>query len=198
MKIARISEDGKLLLKNEIVETNSASSSLTESSFSMTELIEIDGVKKGMKVRYIREYMRGNSKNSSNHWRQMEAYDENGVNVALGKPASNDSWTDGITDAGHFSMGDDNTIPAELDLESIYNIHELKSYHFADRRIYYNILLQVSTDNINWTTVFDSNVDGEYQEIAVGKTTVLESKSGVRITENGSLEVIELIEGADL
>jgi hypothetical protein len=127
------------------------------------------------KIRYIRDYLQGNTVNTTNHWVEIQAYDTNGVNVALGKPVLGDTTsariTDGITDSSVYAGVVDASRPCyvEIDLGNLYDISYIKVWHYyADGRTYYNTRTDVSHDYSHWITVFNSGDEGEYQETAVG------------------------------
>ena len=41
-----------------------------------------------MKIRYIRDWLVGNSRNNDKHWIEIQAYNFESVNVALNKPVT--------------------------------------------------------------------------------------------------------------
>lgn len=63
----------------------------------------------------------------------------------------------------------------QVDLGQQYTLDYIKVWHFyKDGRSYHDVKTQVSEDGVNWTTVFDSNVSGEYQETSSGHTLCLD------------------------
>lgn len=128
-------------------------------------------------VRYIRDWENGSSSNTGNHWYEIQAYAD-GVNVALGKPASTNGTisggtylTDGITSGGYMGAGSDLLAYAQVDLGQVfYNIQSIKVWRYHnDGRTYHETKTEVSPDGITWYTVFDSYIEGEYAETAAGK-----------------------------
>lgn len=58
----------------------------------------------------------------------------------------------------------------KIDLKGTYTIDKIKVWHYwADGRTYHNTKTEVSEDGLNWTTIFDSAVSGEYKETEHGK-----------------------------
>lgn len=144
----------------------------------------------GMKIRYIRDTVSGSTANSSNHWVEIQAYDINEVNIALGKSASSSLLTDGSTSSSPYYSGG----PATVDLGSVEIVNYLKIWHYwADGRTYHDIKTEVSVDNVNWITVFDSNIDGEYKETSSGKTIILRPNK-LSIDSKGNLFINEISE----
>ena len=61
-----------------------------------------------------------------------------------------------------------------VDLGSIYDINKIIIWHYwADNRIYNETKTEISVDGINWTTVFDSSIEGTYTETSDGHTILL-------------------------
>lgn len=130
-------------------------------------------------VRYIREYQNGNTVDSENHIVEVQAMNADGVNVALHKMVTSSaanatnltSVTDGITTSDDYASFGTGAQWIQVDLGAIYNnIDYVQIWnHYADARTFHEVKLEVSEDGTNWTTVFDSTVDGEYQESAEGK-----------------------------
>lgn len=84
--------------------------------------------------------------------------------------------TDGLKSSGSTSTYIDGGISTDgkpvkvtLDLGARYYVHEIKVWHYSGRS-YYDAIVEVSPDNINWTTIFDSKVSGRYNETSSGKT----------------------------
>lgn len=129
------------------------------------------------KVRYIRDHLGyGSTSNGSNHWIEIMAFDKDGTNVALGKYALNENGeeptalTDGNIDTGQWSTyGMDNGKHMTVDLGTTYEIDSIKVWHYyGDGRTYYKTKTEVSLDGVNWETVFDSQISGEYPETSAG------------------------------
>ena len=121
------------------------------------------------KIRYIRDHLGyGSTANSSNHWVELQAFDEQGVNVALGKAVVSESGgaMNGVTD------GNTATSPwysassyVEVDLGEPMRVERIVHWHYhGDGRTYYKTRLSVSEDGVNWFDIFDSAIEGEYRE----------------------------------
>lgn len=135
-----------------------------------------------MKIRYIRNYLNGNSIDGYNRWVEIKAFDIYGYNVAYGKtvtanftPSSSykplSALVDNNVDTANYitSAVANKQEYVQIDLGGLYFIEKIIMWHYyGDNRIYHGNILQVSIDGINWITVFDSNVDGEYVETASG------------------------------
>lgn len=135
-----------------------------------------------MEIRYIRNYLNGNSLDNYNRWVEIKAFDIYGNNVALGKtvsanftPSSSYKPLSALVDndvntANFISSGVSNKQEyVQIDLGDLYFIEKIIMWHYyGDSRIYHGNVLQVSTNGTNWITVFDSSVDGEYVETASG------------------------------
>ncbi|MGE7864524.1 discoidin domain-containing protein [Bacillus mobilis] len=135
------------------------------------------------RIRYIRDWANGNSVNGGNHWVEIEAYNSEGVNKALGKAVTsnvpNDPLnpasvvTDGNTQSNRWTQVYDGGRPCwiQVDLGEVMAIEKINVRHyFADGRTYKQTKTEVSMDGVNWTTVFDSAISGTYAETSQGKT----------------------------
>lgn len=161
-----------------------------------------------MKIRYIKEFINGSNANSGCHWVEIQAIDYYGVNKALNKtvtasttPSTNNESINVITDGTvsetgytYFPNSDNAGITVNIDLGDVYSIDEIKVWHYyVGGRQYKNMLLQVSQDNLSWTTIWDGSVSGVYAETAEGKTHKLSPEmSIVKPTETSSIsDIIE-------
>jgi hypothetical protein len=133
-----------------------------------------------VKVRYIRDFLSGNNKNTQCHWVEIQAYDKNGVNIALGKtvtPSSTPSGVAGTLDPQNVTDGNLNTYVdlgtndnVIVDLGATYDIESVTIWHYySDGRIYNGTKTDVSEDGITWFTIFDSAISGTYAETAQGR-----------------------------
>lgn len=149
--------------------------------------------------RYIRNQVHGNTVNNSNIFNEIQAF-VGGTNVALGKTVtaerlSGGTWVniptpvytlpEGSTNFSYVVDGNINTwlIPdwdfdvpmrVTVDLGSLQPIEYIKLWHYyVDGRTFHDNIVEVSKDGVNWITVFDSNIDGEYAESVEGKTIYL-------------------------
>ena len=138
----------------------------------------------GMPIRYIRDHLNGSDINQYSHWVEIQAYDSNGVNVALGKTVTGEFEqagqppsvvTDGDLNTNMFFEQVQDSAWTYVDLGGLYTIKEIKVWHYINR-IYRETKTEVSTDNINWITVFDSAISGTYSETAEGHSILLSSE----------------------
>lgn len=144
----------------------------------------------GLPVRYIRETMNGSSANGSNHWTEIQAYDHSDTNVALNAESNHSLITDGNTSSSPYASGQQATV----DLGEIKTILSLKIWHYwADGRIYKDILTEVSANGKDWITVFNSNVDGQYNESSEGNEIFLRPER-MSFDEKGNIFVREINE----
>lgn len=134
-------------------------------------------------LRYIRDWNNGSQSNQGQHWIEIEAYDSQGVNRALGrtvkgsKPADPTKPYSRVTDGDKTLSaycqpvaGDNGLCNVVVDLGELVEIDKIKVWHYyGPDRIYKQTKTEVSADGVNWNTVFDSEVDGEYVETAAGK-----------------------------
>jgi len=144
----------------------------------------------GMPIRYIKGYVNGSTANAYSHWVEIQAYDNDDTNVALGKVATSSLLVDGSTNSASYHSDELVTV----DLGALTFICYLKIWHYwSDGRTYHDNKVEVSADGVSWITVFDSSVDGEYAESSVGRTfPLLPSKAS--IYSEGYLSAIELNE----
>ena len=142
---------------------------------------------KGNKVRYIRDFLNGSDRNSSNHWLEIQAFDSTGENVALNKlvipsheleEKSKDSSY--VTNGEYLTPNDwvgmstqenGEDVYLTVDLGDVYDIQSVKIWHYRqqDGRTYNNTKTQVSEDGVVWYTIFDSAIEGVYLETEHGK-----------------------------
>ena len=128
-------------------------------------------------IRYIRDSTNGSSANTSNHWVEIQAIDLSGINVALNKTgtSSTGSWntllTDGATASSPYWGFGSGITWVQIDLGSLYSLSKIIIWHYyADSRTYRNTKTEVSEDGINWISIFDSIIEGEYVETGSGHT----------------------------
>jgi prepilin-type N-terminal cleavage/methylation domain-containing protein len=111
------------------------------------------------------------------------------VNLALGTTSPNALITDGITTSVPYYDGGAGPQSVTVDLGSVRNVSVVKVWHYYnDARTYNATKTEVSTDNTNWLTVFDSASSGTYPESATGRTTTFPTKPVryIRDSTNGS------------
>jgi hypothetical protein len=170
-------------------------------------------LKYGLRIRYIRDYLQGNTVNSGNHWHEIKAM-SGGVNRVMatvsqenptrlasisrvtGSSASTTNPDFTADPLGNIINGEVITyvptgVEGEPDNEYVYytsvsnngdltyvtvdlgvvydDIDYIHIWHYyADGRKYHNTKTEVSEDGVNWITVFDSAVSGEYTETPEG------------------------------
>ncbi len=131
---------------------------------------------KPAQIRYIRDHANGSNKNGWSHWIELQAYDENGTNVAAWKavtwkypqretirPYSRLTDTDLTYYARTSGQRADNWM--QVDLWQTYNIEMLKVWHYyKDNRSYKETKTEISADGIHWYVLHDAEVDGRYTE----------------------------------
>lgn len=111
------------------------------------------------------------------------------TNLALNKTAPNVLLVDGVTTSTPYHSGTTGLNSVTVDLQSVQNVSVVKVWHYwADGRTYNATKTEVSKDNTNWTTVFDSASDGLYAESSAGRTTSFTTKQVryIRDWVNGS------------
>ena len=174
-------------------------------------------------VRYIRDFCSGSTANNSNHWCEIQAWDKYGRNVAFAsigsavtrsnvysnigsvtKSGVNNSTnanyikTHAITKGTHSPsstyIGFGASTGIIIDLGQVFEIETIKIWHYwADGRTYHNVKTEISEDKVNWKTVFDSDVSGEYAESADGLTISFDETT-MQITKAGIYKTTELYE----
>lgn len=124
----------------------------------------------GSMYRYLKLSSNGSTANTSNHYVEVQAFDDNGVNVALGKTSN--VATDGVynNSSAYIDLGVGNQT-LTIDLGGIYKLDYIKVWHYyGDGRTYHDVVVSASMDGVDYDVLFDSNVDGEYAETPNGKT----------------------------
>ncbi len=145
--------------------------------FTLNGLIT-NGINTTGEIRYIRDYINGSTANAGNHWVEIKANTQDGINIALGKvPTSNTVLTnksyitDGVISSAYSEGSGAGLSYVQIDLGAMYLIDNIQVWHYyPDLRTYYNTRTQVSHDGVKWYDVFNSANDGTYQETINGKT----------------------------
>jgi len=132
------------------------------------------------KVRYIRDWISHSTGSNSHLWCEIEAYDKDGINVALGKTVTSEVGppyavrdpsyvTDGIRTTSNYFNAVVNTgfHYVEVDLGAVYELDKLWWLHYPNYR-FYRVLTEVSVDGTNWETVYDSDIVGTFTETSAG------------------------------
>jgi len=119
-------------------------------------------------MKYEAKNVGGNavSQASGTPWVNIAQSDD--VNVSAGSVATDPMLTDGVIASANW-FGTTGLASATVDLGTVKNIDTIKIWHYyADSRIYNSSKTEVSSNNINWTTIFDSSISGTYTETAAG------------------------------
>ena len=175
-------------------------------------------------VRYIRDFI-GQADTTKGYeyaspmWMEIEVFNSKGVNVAKGCKVILQSGKTAYTSTStvndeYFGEGFSYTDMSgvnyiTLDLGSVmYDIDSIKVWHgflnsgVTDIKlvgVFNNTKTQISVDNTNWTTLFDSSISGTYGEFYAGNEVKVNSRylntmqgsfteEGLKIL-NGSIEV---------
>lgn len=162
---------------------------LEDKANNMITLAKVDD-KKPVEIRYIRDWLNGNSVDNTNRWVECEAW-VGEVNVARGlvaKLKGQDKqtqiyeinvyvYTDGITSGegtDYYCETTDGKNCLELDLGTVRkDIDYFKIYHYNEDGRIFNHKLEVSADGLNWVTLFDSDEQGGYIEDHEGRTVII-------------------------
>lgn len=144
------------------------------------------------RARYIRDWLNGSTANGGNHWIEVRAVYE-GVNISLNKPvtgsgsiARESKITDGNTsNSGYAYISTSEPSWVQVDLGEVREIDEIQVWHYRDGRSYYGTKTEISEDGVNWTVLFDSDIEGIYQEISAGKTHEAKALGPTGVAENG-------------
>ena len=81
-----------------------------------------------------------------------------------------------------------------VDLGIVYDINKIIIWHYwTDSRIYNETKTEISVDGINWTTVFDSSIEGTYTETSNGHTILL-SRENLSLYKIGEIQSNTLYE----
>lgn len=159
-----------------------------------------------MNVRYIKHVLNGSNKNINNHFVEIQAYIKGGANMALNKKVTStippmgvskplEAIVDGKIISGEYVNTEGET-EITVDLGQVYDIVLVKVWHFFDDgRRYKGNKVSVSYDGAHYEEHFNSDIDGEYIEIAEGKEVPMRGKYRpfIDITEKGNDLLIDLI-----
>lgn len=158
--------------------------------------IEMNVAKKNDKkfsgVKYIRDWLNGSNIDNNNYFCEIQVMQnttniESGTNIiSSGRtPTSNQNivnpnlYTDNDINTEEYpyiSFNDWCYLQIEFD-EIMYDIEQIKVWHyFKDNRMF-NHRLEISCDGISWISLFDSDVQGCYPETSLGKTYYLDDNS---------------------
>ncbi len=164
---------------------------LTSSDADSPYIEVIDGVSDAKftiprNIRYIRDWSNGSTLNGGNYWVEIKAFDEDGNNLAAGKPVydingtkyTGSRVTDEVVSPSYLFGSQFGTHTYIIvDLEEIKAVEKVQIWHnYATTYIVHNSKTEVSADGVTWYTVFDSAIEGEYEETSAGKEHILGAK----------------------
>ncbi len=143
-----------------------------------------------IKVRYIRDWLSSNNIDDENRFLSCKVFDEKGINVAANiRPTAYNNSLDEIKDIDNLSSYTDENIEVDyiyhkdcsvlqIDLGIVYKtINTIQVWHyFADNRIY-DSKLEISEDGMNWVSIYDSSLHGQYEESPLGHEMDIQIKS---------------------
>ena len=174
-----------------------------DSDIKKTGIIEANHFNEvGAKIRYVKDWISGNTVNTANHWNEFKIINSVGENIAWGKDIkygsgtsqtgtlTNTVATDGIIDSQWVGGSSGNNAWAMIDLGYIEDIHKIHIWHYyPDGRTYYNNKVEVSTDGTNWWTVYT----GQKPETAAGNEIIV-TNSQAQIYYNGEFKANQFYE----
>lgn len=106
------------------------------------------------------------------------------ANSSVKTGTSLSSLVDGNLDTTKYlelTASDSNPVYVQIDLGSVKNLSKILVWHYyGDARKYHATKTQVSADGVNWITLFDSDISGEYLESADGHTVSVNPSTQVR------------------
>lgn len=182
-------------------------------------------------VRYIRDWLNGNNIDNKNYWLECMAITNDGDNIIDTSTLSVKNKSLNTITQTNLNVykdenlcssttvdDDDNTIYKyvendhvinsensciEVDLGKVYNnIDYIRIWHrFADGNYIFNHKLQLSIDGITWVTLYDSDINGGYEECEDGKiyylngSTVVTSMNKLSMTLEETRSQISNTEG---
>ena len=186
-KIDTLIADTTITKNNETIKLKDSFSSLEQTVNGIStnvSTLETSLVQQIKGIRYIRDYVNGNSLNTSNHWHLIQAY-VGGVDVALGKNVTTsitptvgtaDIVTSGKLDANvYLALGKGKEQYVQVDLNGAYDLEEIRITHTTDYNRKYNSRVLVSTDGTSWITIYDYKINGLYKEREGGISYSLQS-----------------------
>lgn len=153
-------------------------------------------------IRYIRDWLNGSSSGSLNHWLECQV-SVDGTNIARGLvPAAKDTTGETIDSVERLSCYTNESLNIsdcvttngngewqclQLDLGKVRgDIDCIRIWHNYTDGQAYNHRLQVSENGSDWITLFNSDIQGTYQESEKGKayylndSSILENFSSIR------------------
>lgn len=169
-------------------------SDIASLNIKSNEISSVVSHKKDMQIvsiRYIRDWLNGNSVDTSNGWVECQvnvgniniangltpiARNESGAEISL---SSNTSYYTDENITSEYYVESNNTNAGweclELDLGEVRkDVDSITVWHFYNDNRTYNHRLQISEDGIDWITLFNSDIQGTYIESYEGKIYYLD------------------------
>ena len=154
--------------------------------------------------RYFYFESNGSTANNSNHITEIQIFNKSGENIALNKGVYRTNHTGTIS--GIITDGNTSTSPyvdlsdgakyVVIDLGNIYDVSRIKIWrYYSDGRTYRDIFIKVSIDDVDYTTVFSSEVDGLYKETSEGKQIDLPLFDQKKYLIKSGVTIYTLIDG---
>lgn len=174
-----------------------------DSDIKKTGIIEANHFNEiGARIRYVRDWISGNTVNTSNHWNEFKIINSVGENIAWGKDIkyganstqngtlTNSVATDGIVDSQWIGGTGGTNGWGMIDLGYVEEIHKVHIWHYySDGRTYYNNKVEVSADGTNWWTIYT----GQKPETAAGNE-ILVTNSQAQIYRTGEIKANQFYE----
>ena len=140
-------------------------------------------------IKYIRFWQNGNTVNTGNYIVEAQALDSDG-NVITGDAYWEDvdgtqsrdvKITDGDKDTANYvqiANRNGTRIALHLDFDAEKSASKIKLWrYYDDGRKFHETQIEVSRDGVNWVTLQDSTVTGEYAETADGLTLIYDEET---------------------
>jgi phage minor structural protein len=151
-----------------------------------------------MKIRYVRDYINGNTVNSHNHWVELQVW-RKGINLAKGiiptgtETITNASYiTDGIIDSLSYASMGTGLQYIELDLGQVYDdVEYIHTWHYySDGRTYNDHRVDVSEDGLTWVHLYSSELNGSHIETSEGLIVPVNSSAIISTQKKEQNQVV--------
>lgn len=144
-----------------------------------------------VKVRYVRDWLFSNDIDSENRFVECKVLDRSGKNLAYDvmPKAYTEDLTE-ITDIENLNLYTDGQINEDeyiynpnccalvIDLGSVKKfVKQIQVYHYYKDGRKNKHKLEISENGVNWITLYDSTINGEYTETADGKLNEVQTES---------------------
>jgi phage minor structural protein len=156
-----------------------------------------------LKVRYVRDYINGNSVNTNNEWVELQVW-RKGVNLAQGiTPTASRTLvnaqyvTDGVVDYENVAYtGSDALDYIEIDLGQVWDdVEFIKVWHYyLDGRTYNDHRVDVSEDGLTWIRLYSSTKNGPHQETIDGFIVPVNSNAILTAQHKTQTETVQRLE----